>query len=134
MRRSTRLALAALCAFSLPACDQIKERAGIPDPARIEAEGKAIGSACRHAGRGIEDCFRLNPDASKPAVFAGWKDMNEYMMQNNLEAMEPTISESGQPIAPRPDGKPQGGQEPIDKSQADQPGKPGAPGSATERP
>lgn len=85
----------------LTGCDQLKERAGIQDPAKIEAEGKAIGSACRQAGWGIEDCFRLNPDASKPAVFAGWKEMNEYMMENNMQAMEPTVSESGLPIPAR---------------------------------
>jgi hypothetical protein len=72
-------------------CDQIKERAGFPDPARFEAEGKAVGGACRHAGRGLEDCYRLNPDASKPAIYAGWKEMNEYMAKNNIAAVEPTI-------------------------------------------
>ncbi len=87
--------------LALTGCDQLKERAGIQDPAKIEAEGKAIGSACRQAGWGIEDCFRLNPDASKPAVFTGWKEMNEYMLENNMQAMEPTVSESGLPIPAR---------------------------------
>jgi hypothetical protein len=79
----------------LTGCDQLKERAGIPDPAKLEAEGKAIGSTCRHAGWGIEDCFPLNPDASKPAMFAGWKDMNEYMIKNEMQAVPPTVGPDG---------------------------------------
>ena len=75
----------------LAGCDQIKERAGFPDPARVEAEGKAIGGACRHAGRGLEDCYRLNPEAGKSAVYAGWKEMNEYMAKNGIEAVAPSI-------------------------------------------
>jgi hypothetical protein len=75
----------------LAACDQMKERAGFPDPARVESEGKAIGGACRNAGRGLEDCFHLNPEASKAAIYAGWKEMNEYMARNNLQAITPTI-------------------------------------------
>jgi hypothetical protein len=77
--------------LSMSGCDQISERAGFPDPARLEAEGKAIGGACRHAGRGLEDCYRLNKLAEKAAVYAGWKEMNEYMVKNNMQAVEPVI-------------------------------------------
>ena len=84
------LALIVAIALLLPGCDQLSERAGFPDPERLEAEGKAIGGACRHAGRGLEDCFRLNKEAVKSAVYAGWKEMNEYMMKNNMQAVEPT--------------------------------------------
>ncbi|KAB2898677.1 MAG: hypothetical protein F9K35_09750 [Burkholderiaceae bacterium] len=58
-----------------------------PDPRVVqrEAEAKAIGGACRHALRGLEDCFTLNPKAAKAAVFAGWKDMDAYMRENKLE-------------------------------------------------
>lgn len=90
-RVNWRLACLATCALMLPGCDQISERAGFPDPAKIEAEGKAIGGACRHAGRGLEDCFRLNKEASKSSVYAGWKEMNEYMVKNNMQSVEPTI-------------------------------------------
>ena len=61
--------------------------------ARKEAEGKAIGGACRHAGRAIEDCFGLNKRADKAALFAGWREMNDYMRENKIEAM---------PAAPAP--------------------------------
>lgn len=76
---------------ALSACDQLKDRMGIPDPAKVEAEGKAIGGACRHAGRGLEDCYRLNPRAEKSSVFAGWKEMNEYMIKNNMQAVPPAV-------------------------------------------
>jgi len=84
------VAIAALLPL-LGGCDQIKERMGMPDPAKQAAEGNAIGSACRHAGRGLEDCYRLNPKAGKAAIFAGWKEMNEYMIKNNMQAVPPEM-------------------------------------------
>jgi hypothetical protein len=57
--------------------------------ARREAEGRAVGGACRHAGRAIEDCFALNKRNDKAAVFAGWRDMNDYMRDNKIEAVAP---------------------------------------------
>ena len=58
-----------------------------PDPKALqrEAEAKAIGGACRHALRGLEDCYTLNPKASKAQIFAGWKDMDLYMRENKIE-------------------------------------------------
>ena len=86
-----RLLLIAALLPALAGCDQLKERMGLPDPARVEAEGKAVGGACRQAGRGIEDCYRLNAKADKAAIFAGWKEMNEYMLKNNMQAMPPEV-------------------------------------------
>jgi len=57
--------------------------------ARREAEGKAVGGACRHAGRAIEDCFVLNKRADKAAIFAGWREMNDYMRDNKVETVSP---------------------------------------------
>jgi hypothetical protein len=75
----------------LVGCEQL----GIEDPAKAlankEAEGKAIGSACRHALRAIEDCYTLNPKAQKAAVFNGWKEMDEYMRENKLEGVAPVV-------------------------------------------
>jgi hypothetical protein len=73
----------------LAGCDQLKERMGLHDPAKLEAEGKAVGAACRNAGLGLEDCFRQNPDTGKAAVYAGWKEMNEYMAKNNMQVIPP---------------------------------------------
>lgn len=80
-----------LAPFLLTGCDQLSERAGFENPAKLEAEGKAIGAACRHAGRGLEDCYRLNRTAQKAAVFAGWREMNDYMVKNNIEVIEPSV-------------------------------------------
>ena len=64
-----------------------------PDPriALREADGKAIGGACRHALRGIEDCYQLNGKALKTAVFDGWREMDQYMRDNKLEGQAPTV-------------------------------------------
>jgi len=88
------LLLLALTLPTLGACDAVKDRMGIPIPEKVEAEGKAIGSACRHAGRGLEDCFRLNPGADKAAVHTGWKEMNEYMIKNSMQAITPEFPAS----------------------------------------
>jgi hypothetical protein len=83
LRRVLTLALAAALAGS--GC----ERLGFPDPAQTaavkESEGKAVGAGCRHGGRSLEDCYTLNLQADKAAVFAGWKEMNDYMIANKLE-------------------------------------------------
>ena len=84
-------ALPLLALVMLTGCEQL----GIDDPAKLlaikEAEGKAIGSACRHALRAIEDCYTLNPKAQKAAVFNGWKEMDEYMRENKLEGVAPVV-------------------------------------------
>lgn len=90
-----------LAGLQLAACDQL----GIETPAksaeRQEAEARAVGSACRHAMRAIEDCYVLNPKAEKSAVFAGWREMDEYMRENKLEGVAPTV-----PRPPLPGSKP----------------------------
>lgn len=69
------------------------EYLGVETPAKTAenkvAEGKAIGGACRHANRALEDCYRYNPKANKAAVFDGWKDMDVYMRENKLDAIAP---------------------------------------------
>ena len=70
-----------------------------PDPriaARV-ADGKAIGSACRHALRGIEDCYMLNEKALKTAVFEGWKEMDQYMRDNKIEGVPPKLAKADEP-------------------------------------
>ena len=69
-----------------------------PDPriAQREADGKAVGAACRHALRGIEDCYRQNEKAPKTAVFEGWKEMDLYMRENKIEGIAPQQARSGE--------------------------------------
>ncbi|MCB1939668.1 MAG: hypothetical protein KDE64_10770 [Rhodocyclaceae bacterium] len=94
--------LAALLLATLSGCEEL----GIPDPekeaARKQAEGEAIGSACRQSGRSLEVCFSRNPKAIKAAVFSGWKSMNDYMTENNIE----TIAPPPEPVAPAHDTAP----------------------------
>lgn len=67
-----------------------------PDPriAQREADGKAIGAGCRHAMRGIEDCYRLNERSPKTAIFEGWKEMDQYMRENKIEGTHSTIADA----------------------------------------
>jgi hypothetical protein len=58
---------------------------------RREADGKAVGGACRHAGRALEDCYALNRKADRAAVFAGWREMNDYMRENKIEVVAPAL-------------------------------------------
>jgi hypothetical protein len=78
-------------ALMLSGCDQL----GIETPAKAQeralAEAKAIGSACRHAMRAIEDCYTLNPKADKSAVHGGWREMDEYMRENKLDGIAPVV-------------------------------------------
>jgi hypothetical protein len=75
----------------LSGCDQL----GIETPQKMaerqQAEARAVGSACRHALRAIEDCYTLNPKADKAAVFGGWREMDEYMRENKLEGVAPVV-------------------------------------------
>jgi hypothetical protein len=82
--------------LALTACERTTELLGLPDPKKeaeaAEAEGKAIGGACRHAGRALEDCYALNPKAQKAAIFSGWREMNDYMTEHNIQSVPPTVT------------------------------------------
>jgi hypothetical protein len=73
----------------LSACDQLGIESTTAIAARREAEGKAIGAGCRHAARSVEVCYGTNKKADKAAVFAGWREMNDYMRENKIDAMPP---------------------------------------------
>lgn len=86
----------ALLPLVLTGC-KIEDIPGLgPDPRTVarESEAKAIGGACRHAMRGLEDCYVLNPKAPKALVFAGWKDMDEYMRSNKIEGVPSVLGQS----------------------------------------
>jgi hypothetical protein len=88
MRRHTLLiALLTTASALLTGCDALGIETAAQAAEKKEAEGKAIGSACRHAVRSVEDCFRSNPKAGKAAVFAGWKEMDAYMRENEIVGM-----------------------------------------------
>jgi hypothetical protein len=82
-----------LAALALSGCDMIQQRLGLQDPAKLEAiadgEGRAVGAGCRQSGRAIEDCYALYDRLPKASIFAGWRDMNDYMIANKLETVAP---------------------------------------------
>ncbi len=96
MLRRALIALFVLASSLLAGCDMLGGALGIVSPEKVaaarEADGKAIGGACRHAGRAIEDCYALNKKAEKASVFAGWRDMNDYMRENKIEAVAPQLA------------------------------------------
>ncbi|WP_235582266.1 hypothetical protein [Rhizobacter sp. Root1221] len=91
MFRLPLLTAAALSALLLSGCDLLGDSPEKIAAAR-EADGRAIGGACRHAGRAIEDCYALNKKADKAAVFAGWRDMNDYMRENKIDTVAPQVT------------------------------------------
>ena len=90
-------------------CDMIKQKMGIEDPlekaARAEAEGKAVGGACRQSGRAIEDCYSIYSWLPKSAVYEGWRDMDAYMRDNKLETITPQLPPPAPPALPTPKKK-----------------------------
>ncbi len=95
-----------------------------PDPriAQREADGKAIGAACRHAIRGIEECYNQNEKALKTAVFEGWKEMDQYMRENKIEGIPPRevrVAAQDEVIIEDKKGKPVAKSEVDNKARAD---------------
>jgi hypothetical protein len=84
-----------LAIVALTGCDQVAGKLGIENPAvkeaKTDAEGKAVGSACRHSGRAIEDCYAIYSWLPKSSVYAGWREMDEYMRENKLETIVPQL-------------------------------------------
>ena len=88
-RRKLLALLLLPASLALTACDPFGTEEQAKAAAAKEAEGRAIGSGCRHTGRSLEDCYMLNPKALKAAVFNGWRDMDAYMRENKIENMPP---------------------------------------------
>ncbi len=90
-----RILFLVIATFGLNACDQVMAKLGLENPAlkeaRLESEGKAVGSACRHSGRAIEDCYSIYTWVSKSSVYAGWREMDEYMRENQIESIAPQL-------------------------------------------
>lgn len=84
-----------LALLTLSGCDQITQRLGLEDPgakeARLENDAKAVGSACRHSGRAIEDCYSIYSWLPRAGIFTGWREMDAYMRENQLETIAPQL-------------------------------------------
>lgn len=81
----------------LAGCDKIPGLGPDPRVVQRDADAKAIGGACRHALRGLEDCYTLNPKAAKASVFAGWKEMDAYMRENKIEGTPSVLGKVEKP-------------------------------------
>jgi hypothetical protein len=86
----------------LASCDQLGIESPAAEQAREEAEGKAIGSACRQTGRALEECYQINRRAPKAAIFTGWRDMDGYMRENKIEEIKPESATSPSAKTDRP--------------------------------
>jgi hypothetical protein len=93
------------CAISLSGCDQLGIETPVKVAEREHADAKAVGGACRHALRAIEDCYVLNPKADKSAVYEGWREMDEYMRENKLEGVVPVVPRPAASAASAPKKK-----------------------------
>ncbi|PKO34731.1 MAG: hypothetical protein CVU34_06375 [Betaproteobacteria bacterium HGW-Betaproteobacteria-7] len=91
----TRAFLIVATALALAGCEQVNNKLGLVDPAvkeaKTEAEAQAVGSACRHSGRAIEDCYAIYAWLPKAGVYAGWRQMDEYMRENKIETIVPQL-------------------------------------------
>ena len=98
-----------LFAFSLPGCDMIQQKMGLENPAakaaKDEADGKAVGGACRQSGRAIEDCYSIYSWLPRAAIYDGWRDMDAYMRDNKLETIAPHLPPPAPPALPAPKKK-----------------------------
>ena len=89
--------IAVALSFSLSACDMIQQQMGIESQAakdaRADADGKAVGGACRQSGRAIEDCYSIYSWLPRASVYEGWRD-------NKLETVEPQLPPVAAPVPP----------------------------------
>jgi len=113
-----------LIPLALVACEQL----GLDDQAKIaaarEADGRAIGNACRQTGRVLEECYALNPKYQKAAIFAGWRDMDGYMRENKIENAERPGTESKSSDAKASESRPSAAEKPKDGAAASAAAKP----------
>lgn len=104
----------------LSGCDQINQKLGLEDPAakeaRLEPEAKAVGSACRHSGRAIEDCYAIYAWLPKAGIYAGWREMDEYMRENKIETIVPQLPPA-EPPGTKKKKKPEKPAEPAAESE-----------------
>jgi len=98
-----RTSLITVFLLFLAGCDQVNQKLGLEDPAKKEAtqqaEGKAVGSACRQSGRAIEDCYSIYSWLPKASIYEGWKEMDAYMRENQLETVAPQLPPPESPSA-----------------------------------
>ena len=95
--------------LSVSGCDMVQQKLGIEDlaakAAKADAEGRAVGGACRQSGRAIEDCYSIYSWLPKASIYEGWRDMDAYMRDNKLETITPQLPPPAPPALPTPKKK-----------------------------
>ncbi|MBS1156873.1 MAG: hypothetical protein H6R07_2797 [Proteobacteria bacterium] len=96
--------LSAALILSLSGCEQVNDQLN-----KQKLVGKAVGAGCRQSGRSLEDCYNRNSKVAKPDIFAGWKEMSEYMQAKKLDVIPPqdqppteTAADKAEPKASEP--------------------------------
>jgi hypothetical protein len=90
--KKLKVLVVASAATMLSSCD-LSQIPGLDGKFSLE-DSKAVGAACRHSGRALEDCFAMNPKTYPSGVFEGWRDMNDYMLANSIDIVKPEIRNS----------------------------------------
>jgi hypothetical protein len=105
MKFRPRASFILAAALLLGGCDAVSSALGLEDAklkaARLEAESKAVGAACRQSGRALEDCYSLYNWLSVDSIYAGWMAMDEYMRDNKLETVRPDLPPMREPLPPK---------------------------------
>ncbi|MEJ7138278.1 hypothetical protein [Amphibiibacter pelophylacis] len=86
----------------LAGCEQLGLESMQSMARKQDTEGKAVGGACRQAGRAIEDCYTLNRKMSRAPIYEGWREMDGYMRENKLEATPPKLDPQVQVATAQP--------------------------------
>lgn len=105
--------------------------------AKRQAEGQAVGSGCRYSARPLEECYGMNPKMSKAAIFAGWREMDAYMRDNNIAPVLPPKEEpapKAAEAAPAAEEKPKTAEVPAGKAGTPAPAAAAAAAAATPLP
>ena len=127
-----RTGVVLLLASSLAGCDPLYDLLEIPNPkenAQKESDAQAIGAACRYSGRSLEDCYTLNPEYSKTDIYVGWREMNGYMTENDIQPV-PSLLVPGAMMTPEAAAE----RAARDAENAAPPPAPAAPGEAEAPP
>jgi hypothetical protein len=106
LRTSLSAALLAVLLPVLGGCDFLQQELGIESPAVKEADGRAVGGACRQSGRAIEDCYAIYSWLPRASIYEGWRDMDAYMRENQLETVAPQLPPVPPPTPPGTRKKP----------------------------
>ena len=75
----------------------LREMMGEGFVAATEGLANSGGVGSRIAARAIEDCYAIYYWLPKASIFAGWREMNDYMLANKLEVVQPRYEPPGSP-------------------------------------